>query len=169
MLFNQCAHGGSIGVGSWRQSAAWPGGFVQSCQRCFICFESALKIGLTIAKPSLQGTVIVKAPFKKEAKELILQPFQASLLILFNDTDEMSVADMMERLNIPEVEVVRTVSSLAHGKEKILLRKKGAGGEDKEKKKPTRVSIYTVNWSFTSKYHRSVSSLLLHRNVFSTV
>jgi hypothetical protein len=90
----------------------------------------------------------------------MLQPFQAAMLMLFNETDEISVADLIERLNITEDDVIRTVSSLAHSKEKILMRKK-VEGEDKEKKKPNRESVYTVNWSFTSRYHRFVASQFL--------
>jgi hypothetical protein len=114
----------------------------------------------------VQGSVHLKAPFTKEPKELILHPFQASMVVLFNDADEISVAEMMERLNLSEEDVVRTVSSLAHAKATILKRKKMDGGEDgggerekgKEKpggrKKPSKTDVYVINWGFTDKFRR---------------
>ena len=63
-----------------------------------------------------QGHVNVAATFKGKKKEFVLHPFQAALLMLFNDADDISVADMLERLNLGEEDVVRTVSSLAHAK-----------------------------------------------------
>ena len=75
----------------------------------------------------MQGHVNVAATFKGKKKEFVLHPFQAALLMLFNDADDISVADMLERLNLGEEDVVRTVSSLAHAKHQILKKRKPPG------------------------------------------
>ena len=110
----------------------------------------------------MQGVVVVKAPFTKEPKDLVLHPFQASLIVLFNDFEEISIGDMMERLNLPEEEVVRTVSSLS--KANILKRKKDKEkdeGEDKKKKKaPAKTDVYKVHWAFTNKLRRCASAVI---------
>jgi Cullin family len=128
----------------------------------------------------MQGSVTVKSTLPKGVKDLILHPFQAAMLDLFNDAPELSLVDMMERLNLPEEEVARTVSSLAQAKHQILKRKesgekgdKGQKGEegkekvkDDKKRKPVKADVYLVNEAWTDKLRRC--SARLH-SMWSTV
>ena len=101
----------------------------------------------------------VKAQFKKEAKELVLVPYQAAILALFNDAAELSIGDMMERTNLEEADVVRSVSSMAHAKHHVLKRKAAADAEGKAKKsKPGKADVYFVNLDFTDKLRRCARS-----------
>lgn len=66
--------------------------------------------------------------------ELIVSVFQALVLLLFNDKDEYSLSEIAELTKIENLELKRTVQSLAVGKVKILTkepRAKEVSDEDK--------------------------------------
>ena len=112
----------------------------------------------------VQGQVTVKGHFGPGARDLVVAPYQAACLMLFNDTPELTVGDMMERLNLPEDDVVRVVSSLAHAKHHILKRKKDDGDDgakdekkekkDKKEKRPDKSTTYYVHWGWSDKMRR---------------
>mmetsp|Transcript_17124 Transcript_17124/g.35637 ORF Transcript_17124/g.35637 Transcript_17124/m.35637 type:complete len:209 (-) Transcript_17124:928-1554(-) len=95
------------------------------------------------------GTCLVRALFPRGEKLLDLSLLQSVVLMLFNDTDELSYQDIRNALGMTEPELKRTLLSLASGKPTLrVLQKqpKGANVED------TDVFIY--NKDFEHKLRR---------------
>uniref|UniRef100_A0A7R9VZX3 Cullin family profile domain-containing protein n=1 Tax=Chlamydomonas euryale TaxID=1486919 RepID=A0A7R9VZX3_9CHLO len=68
------------------------------------------------------GMCHLKANFDTRAMELILGTQQATCLLLFNDADELTFSDIVQRLNLAEDDTGRVLHSLACAKHKILLK-----------------------------------------------
>ena len=66
------------------------------------------------------GVLTVKGNFAAKPVEMHISPFQASCLLLFNREDTLSYNDIVQRLNLPDEDVRRTLHSLACSKYKIL-------------------------------------------------
>lgn len=112
-----------------------------------------------IWKPSLAHSVM-KASFKKGAKELVLSGFQAIVLLLFNqilDTDaqHLSYADIQTATGLIDAELKRTLQSLACGKHRILT--KHPKGRD-----VNSTDTFTVNLGFSDpKYKIKINQIQL--------
>ncbi|KAL6260573.1 hypothetical protein P5V15_008094 [Pogonomyrmex californicus] len=70
-------------------------------------------------QPTL-GHCVLKAWFNQGNKELQVSLFQALVLILFNDSDNLSLEDIKAATNIEDGELRRTLQSLACGKARVL-------------------------------------------------
>lgn len=70
-------------------------------------------------QPTL-GHCVLKAWFNQGNKELQVSLFQALVLILFNDADNLSLEDIKAATNIEDGELRRTLQSLACGKARVL-------------------------------------------------
>lgn len=70
-------------------------------------------------KPSL-GYCLVKSRFGENNKELQVSLFQCVVLLLFNETDKLSYAEIKELTNLDDQELKRTLLSLACGKHRVL-------------------------------------------------
>lgn len=81
-------------------------------------------------KPSL-GHCLLKSRFGENNKELQVSLFQCVVLLLFNETDKLSYAEIKELTNLDCHELKRTLLSLACGKHRVLL-KNPKGVEIKE-------------------------------------
>merc|ERR1719181_101237 len=68
------------------------------------------------------GTCQVLGKFDSRTIELVLSPFQACCLLLFNSADTLTFAEILERLNLPEPDVTRVLHSLSCAKYKILIK-----------------------------------------------
>ncbi|KAF5335225.1 hypothetical protein D9758_014773 [Tetrapyrgos nigripes] len=66
------------------------------------------------------GTVTLTARFKEGEKELSLSLYQAVLLLLFNDRDEIPFTEIAEISGMDDEELRRTLQSLACGKKRVL-------------------------------------------------
>ena len=66
------------------------------------------------------GVLTVKGNFAAKPVEMHISPFQASCLLLFNREDTLSYNEIVQRLNLPDEDVRRTLHSLACSKYKIL-------------------------------------------------
>ncbi|XP_076033393.1 cullin 4 isoform X2 [Oratosquilla oratoria] len=84
-------------------------------------------------QPTL-GHCVLKAAFPHGAKELQVSLFQALVLFLFNETDNLNFREISNRTSIEEGELRRTLQSLACGKARVLLkmpRGRDVNNEDK--------------------------------------
>ncbi|KAA1475398.1 Cullin-4B [Dentipellis sp. KUC8613] len=88
------------------------------------------------------GTVTLKAYFKAGSKELSVSLYQGVILLLFNETPEVSFKDIKEFTQLEDAELRRTLQSLACGKKKVL-RKKPAGKDVNDK------DLFEFNEAFT--------------------
>ncbi|KAF4584577.1 hypothetical protein EYR40_004576 [Pleurotus pulmonarius] len=74
------------------------------------------------------GTATLKGRFDPGSKELSVSLYQAIILLMFNDDDEISFADIKEQILLEDAELRRTLQSLACGKLRVL--KKVPPGRD---------------------------------------
>lgn len=72
-------------------------------------------------QPTL-GHCVLRAHFTQGNKELQVSLFQALVLLLFNDGDNISFEDIKTSTNIEEGELRRTLQSLACGKARVLVK-----------------------------------------------
>ncbi|PNH08922.1 Cullin-4 [Tetrabaena socialis] len=68
------------------------------------------------------GSCVLRANFPKGLKELSVSSFQAAVLMLFNDADTLSYADIASACGLEEKELKRTLQSLACGKVRVLTK-----------------------------------------------
>ncbi|KAJ7102296.1 Cullin family-domain-containing protein [Mycena belliarum] len=73
-------------------------------------------------QPSV-ATVTMNARFKAGKKELSLSLYQSAVLLLFNDSDELSFTEIFAQVNLSDPILRLTLQSLACGKKKVLLKK----------------------------------------------
>ena len=92
----------------------------------------------------MQGNMVLKAPFKPQAKELVVVPYQVALLMLFNESDVLSFEEIRDRLKHTDDDTLRTLGSLACAKHAILL----VEGATKRPKKLNKTDSFKVNWNF---------------------
>ena len=93
------------------------------------------------------GTCQVIGKFDARTIELVLSPFQACCLVLFNSADTLTFAEILERLNLPEPDVVRVLHSLSCAKYKVLTKKP-------ENRTITNSDSFTFNSKFTERLKR---------------
>lgn len=97
-------------------------------------------------QPNL-GHCIVKAGFKNSNKELQVSLFQAMVLLLFNDSIKLSYSEIKELTCLEEIELKRTLLSLACGKARVLFKSsKGIDIEDSDE--------FSLNEDFNNKLFR---------------
>ncbi|KAK7047188.1 hypothetical protein VNI00_006854 [Paramarasmius palmivorus] len=78
------------------------------------------------------GTMTLKARFKEGVKELSVSLYQGVVLLLFNDTPEMTYSDIKEAIQLDDDDLRRTLQSLACGKKRVLT-KQPAGPDVNDK------------------------------------
>jgi len=84
-------------------------------------------------QPNL-GHAVLKAQFKASVKELKVSLFQTLCLLVFNEADTLSLAEIKEMTNIEDSELRRTLQSLACGKARVLQKvPRGKEVEDNDK------------------------------------
>jgi cullin 4 len=93
------------------------------------------------------GTALVRAKFDSGMKELAVSAFQAAVLLLFNEADELSLHDIAVATGLEIRELRRTMQSLACGREQVLL-KRPEGREIGEH------DVFCYNAGFASRLYR---------------
>jgi cullin 4 len=104
------------------------------------------------------GTITLKARFASGVKDLTMSLYQAIVLLLFNDANELSYRDIQLQthmmyearpgsgeLVLDELELKRTLQSLACGKKKVL--KKNPQGKD-----VNDTDVFKFNSEFTDPH-----------------
>ncbi|XP_050669616.1 cullin-4A isoform X1 [Leptidea sinapis] len=97
-------------------------------------------------QPTL-GHCVLRAHFAQGNKELQVSLFQALVLLLFNDGDNLSFEEIKTSTNIEEGELRRTLQSLACGKARVLS-KTPRGREVQD------ADCFLFNQDFTNKLFR---------------
>ncbi|KAI0757463.1 Cullin-4B [Daedaleopsis nitida] len=77
------------------------------------------------------GTANLKVQFSSGEKELSVSLYQAVVLMLFNESDEISYGDIKQQTRLDDAELERTLQSLALGKKQVL--KKSTKSRDVKK------------------------------------
>ncbi|XP_071441003.1 cullin-4A [Hetaerina americana] len=97
-------------------------------------------------QPTL-GHCVLRAVFPMGKKELQVSLFQALVLLLFNDADELSLEEIGTATGIEDGELRRTLQSLACGKARVLQKMpRGRDVEDNDR--------FLFNREFTNKLFR---------------
>lgn len=93
------------------------------------------------------GHCILKSDFNCGKKELQVSLIQTIILLLFNQNDKLTYADIKELINLDEIELRRTLISLSCGKARVLLKStKGIEINNED--------IFVFNKHFTDKLFR---------------
>ncbi|KAF2305428.1 hypothetical protein GH714_005201 [Hevea brasiliensis] len=93
------------------------------------------------------GHCVLKAEFPKGKKELAVSLFQTVVLMLFNDAQKLSFQDIKDATSIEDIELRRTLQSLACGKVRVLQKlPKGRDVEDDDS--------FVFNEGFTAPLYR---------------
>lgn len=93
------------------------------------------------------GMCHVMGAFDAKPIELIVSTFQAACLLLFNGTESLSFAEVKERLNLPDEDVMRLLHSLSCSKYKILTKTGDA-------KVINSADVFNFNNKFTDRGRR---------------
>jgi len=89
-------------------------------QECFRNFYLSKHSGRKLTFQSTLGHCVIKSQFKNGNKELLVSLFQSLVLLLYNDHDCYTYTQVKELTGIDEVELKRTLQSLACGKARVL-------------------------------------------------
>ena len=91
-------------------------------QQIFTKFYLAKHSGRKLQWQPALGHCVLKANFLKGDKELQVSLLQALVLLLFNESDTFSLADITSKTNMEDIELRRTLQSLACGKARVLVK-----------------------------------------------
>jgi cullin 1 len=94
------------------------------------------------------GMVQARGNFAAKPIDLQVTPFQAATLLLFNSEESLAFAEIRERLNLPEEDVMRTLHSLSCAKYKILTKTPEGRTIDPAK------DVFAYNAKFTDRARR---------------
>eukprot|EP00897_Mesotaenium_endlicherianum_P001162 jgi/Mesen1/11046/ME000099S10492 len=105
------------------------------------------------------GHCVLKAEYPKGKKELSVSLFQTVVLMLYNDTDSLSLAEIRDATAIEDKELRRTLQSLACGKVRVLLKNpKGREVDDDD--------VFSFNEDFSAPLFRiKVNAIQLKETV----
>jgi len=96
------------------------------------------------------GQCMLVGKFTPKTIELQVSTFQAAALLLFNNDEQLSFAEIKERLNLPVEDLVRILHSLSCAKYKILLKNPG----EEQNKTINERDVFKFNQKFTDKFKR---------------
>ncbi|CAH2050844.1 unnamed protein product, partial [Iphiclides podalirius] len=113
----------------------------------FAKFYLAKHSGRKLQWQATLGHCVLRAHFAQGNKELQVSLFQALVLLLFNDGDNLSFEEIKTATNIEEGELRRTLQSLACGKARVLS-KAPRGREVRD------ADHFAFNAEFTNKLFR---------------
>ncbi|XP_045496375.1 cullin-4A isoform X2 [Colias croceus] len=127
--------------------------FLQVCTVCSVLRDHRAKFYLAKHsgrklqwQPTL-GHCVLRAHFLQGNKELQVSLFQALVLLLFNDGNNLSFEDIKATTNIEEGELRRTLQSLACGKARVL-------GKTPRGREVQDNDTFTFNGDFANKLFR---------------
>ncbi|KAJ2065912.1 hypothetical protein GGI08_002133 [Coemansia sp. S2] len=128
---------------------------VELAQEQFVQFYSEKHNGRKLYWQPNLGTCLLKVSFDEGPKELSLTIVQGTVLLLFSEHDELSYQQIQENTGLEDVELMRTLQSLACGKYRVLA--KEPKGRD-----VAGTDVFTFNAAFTSPQTRiKIGQILL--------
>lgn len=83
--------------------------------------------GRQLTWQNLLSSCAIKATFPKRTKELLVSTHQAAVLLLFNQTDTLSYARILEATEMNETDLQRSLLSLSCSKVRILTKEPKTG------------------------------------------
>ncbi|KAJ6604271.1 Cullin family-domain-containing protein [Mycena vulgaris] len=95
---------------------------MQQQLKAFQDFYSYKHTGRTLHWQHSVATVTLIGRFKAGRKELSVSLYQSAILLLFNDSSELSLTEIFKETNISDPLLRITLQSLACGKKKVLLK-----------------------------------------------
>jgi len=93
------------------------------------------------------GQCTLKAAFPLGTKELLVTLLQTSVLLLFNDADQLTAKDIQQLSGLQGQDLKRTLLSLACGKIRVL-------NKEPSSKEVSEADTFVVNKTFKQKLHR---------------
>eukprot|EP01025_Chloroclados_australasicus_P021030 TRINITY_DN2207_c1_g1_i3.p1 TRINITY_DN2207_c1_g1~~TRINITY_DN2207_c1_g1_i3.p1 ORF type:complete len:736 (-),score=66.03 TRINITY_DN2207_c1_g1_i3:498-2705(-) len=138
-------------------TGSWPTSNVHQCNiplelaQCkdeFEKFYASAYSGRKLSWQTNMGSADIKAWFGSKTHELNVSTYQLCILMLFNDSNELSYKDIQSATNIPDGDLRRNLQSLALVKGKNVLKKSPMSKEINDDDK------FTFNDAFTSKLYK---------------
>jgi len=123
----------------------------------FRTFYSNRNSGRRLTFHTQKGTAEVLCSFKSGKKLLVVQTYQMCILMLFNEGNTYSYAQISQLTKIPDKDLRRNLLSLAHPKVRILRKKPNT-----KSLKPNHT--FTFNNGYTSKLYRIKIPLMQIKN-----
>ncbi|KAJ2907623.1 hypothetical protein GGI21_003703 [Coemansia aciculifera] len=128
---------------------------VELAQEQFVQFYSEKHNGRNLFWQPNLGTCLLKVGFDEGPKELSLTLVQGTIMLLFSERDELSYGQIQRDTGLEDIELMRTLQSLACGKSRVLL--KEPKGRD-----VAATDMFTFNAAFKSPQTRiKISQILL--------
>ncbi|KAJ2725244.1 hypothetical protein GGI07_001377 [Coemansia sp. Benny D115] len=95
---------------------------VQKVQDAFVDFYTFKHQGRNLQWQNNLSTCSLKVHFDDGTKELLLSGVQGTLMLLFVDNDELSYTEIRDRTGLEDIELQRSLQSLACGKYRVLTK-----------------------------------------------
>ncbi|KAJ2461276.1 hypothetical protein GGF42_000289 [Coemansia sp. RSA 2424] len=128
---------------------------VELAQEQFVQFYSEKHNGRNLFWQPNLGTCLLKVEFDEGPKELSLTLVQGTVMLLFAERDELSYEQIQRDTGLEDVELMRTLQSLACGKSRVLA--KEPKGRD-----VAATDVFTFNAAFKSSQMRiKIGQILL--------
>jgi len=114
------------------------------CLESFTRFYADYKKHTKLTWLHTLGHAMLDVKFAPQKKKLEVSIYQGAIMLLFNEKDMYTFAEVQQAINLPPEEVKRYLISLSCGKAKVLRKgKKGPQIDDAE--------TFTVDWKFKDK------------------
>ncbi|KAI9314722.1 Cullin family-domain-containing protein [Dichotomocladium elegans] len=123
---------------------------MMECQSAYEAFYASKKKGHRLTWQNFLASCIVKAYFPNGSKEIQISLLQTVVLLLFNEKDTYSYAEIAARTNMDQKELKRVLASLACGQHQLLLKERGTQSGSAEYTEITSSDTFTYNSNFTS-------------------
>jgi len=100
---------------------------MQKCVDCFKMYYNTKTNNRRLRWIHKLGVVTMTGRFIKRPIDLVVSTIQASILILFNENEELSIAELIKYTNLAPNTMKRQLRSLVSGKFKILMKNPSSG------------------------------------------
>ncbi|THG96189.1 hypothetical protein EW026_g5599 [Hermanssonia centrifuga] len=121
--------------------------WMQEDLRRYVLFYKTKHQGHKLDWDHSLGTASLRARFKAAEKELSVSLYQAVVLLLFNEAEQIPFAEIKSQIRMEDAELRRTLQSLACGKKRVL--KKLPAGKDVNDE-----DVFHFNLDFTDPQFR---------------
>lgn len=112
--------------------------------------------GRKLAWQTTSSSCLVRAHFPLGVKELQASLHQATILLMFNESEALSFADIQAAIKLDESELRRTLASLSLARERVLLKEPPGSDIASE-------DVFKFNTGFSSRMFRvKINNLQMH-------
>jgi cullin 1 len=118
-----------------------------NCMKCFKNFYDERTQSRSLKWVHSLGTCQVLARYNAGDKDFTMSTYQAAILALFNNTADLTLADIQKSLNLPLDDVKKNLLSFCAKKDLMILKKTG-------EKILQNTDTFSVNAEFESKNRR---------------